>query len=136
LKKKIKYFDMTRDFTESRQTIKNAWRLLDFISRVQEGEALDEKENKEYASLQDWYAKSYKTSQQWYDEIYPPDEKGKRALTIYDPDGWDRSNWEFSFEKEKITREEFHHRVMHSTCMADKKLMEQWKAANENPPNA
>lgn len=72
------------------------------------------------------------TSKEWYDEIYPPNEEGKRALTIYDPDGWDRSNWSFSFEQEQITQEEFHMRVFRSTCMVDKKMIEEWRSQKEN----
>lgn len=115
---------------------KNAWKLLEFVQMIQDGEILTVDQEQEYTKLQEWYRVSYKSSKEWYDEVYPMNEEGKRALIIYDPDGWDRSNWEYSFEKEKITREEFDDRVMHSTCMADRKLMDQWKAANEKVANA
>jgi len=38
-------------------------------------------------------------------------------IKILDPDGWDRSpkNWDYSFNKEKITRREFEMRVCLST---------------------
>jgi hypothetical protein len=94
------------------------------VTRIQEGETLTQEEQAEYGELQKWYAQAYKTSQQWYDELYPPNEKGNRALVIYDPDGWDRMNWEYSFEKERITREEFDHRIMMSTCMMNKRLVD------------
>jgi len=59
-----------------------------------------------------------KTSQQWYDEI--PKEF---QFFIIDPDGWDRKNYEFSFKKELITKEEFVKRTLNSTCMRFNKLM-------------
>ena len=34
---------------------------------------------------------------------------------IYDPDGWDRKNFEYSFNEEKITRKEFERRLLFST---------------------
>lgn len=36
---------------------------------------------------------------------------------IMDPDGWDRQNYDFSFNIEKITEEEFQHRLAFSTIM-------------------
>ena len=53
-----------------------------------------------------------KTSKEWYEEIYP-----NREVIIMDPDGWDRSNWEFSWSEELIDKNEFAIRVMRSTCM-------------------
>lgn len=50
-----------------------------------------------------------KTSDQWYQELYA------NKLKIYDPDGWDRSNWEFSFFEEQITKGEFENRLFRST---------------------
>ena len=35
--------------------------------------------------------------------------------TILDPDGWDRSNFDYSWNKEKITYKEFVARAMRST---------------------
>jgi hypothetical protein len=55
-----------------------------------------------------------KTSQEWLDEI--PE---KFNLTILDPDGWDRKNYEFSFHEEKITKEEFDNRLCSSTIQCD-----------------
>jgi len=54
-----------------------------------------------------------KTSQEWYEEI--PKELG---FVIYDPDGWDRKNYQFSFHEEKITKQEFLNRTFSSTCLS------------------
>lgn len=51
-----------------------------------------------------------KTSEQWLSEV---DEK--YSLCILDPDGWDRNNFDYSFNKERITKEEFDTRVANST---------------------
>ena len=64
-----------------------------------------------------------KTSQQWYDEI--PKELG---FVIMDPDGWDRRNYDFSFNEELITKKEFLKRVTGSTCMSSLRVMS-WFAA-------
>jgi hypothetical protein len=53
-----------------------------------------------------------KTSIEWIAE-YPD-------ITIIDPDGWDRSNYDYSFNEEKITKEEFERRVFMSTCMINR----------------
>jgi len=50
-----------------------------------------------------------KTSEQWYAE----DESG---ITIMDPDGWDRTNYDYSFKEELVTKEEYERRKMMSTC--------------------
>lgn len=50
-----------------------------------------------------------KTSKEWYDLNPKP--------TIIDPDGWDRSNYRYSFYEELITKIEFDKRRMCSTCM-------------------
>lgn len=49
-----------------------------------------------------------KTSDEWL-KSYP-------ELTILDPDGWDRKNYDYSFYLEEITKEEFDNRVCYSTC--------------------
>ena len=36
---------------------------------------------------------------------------------IIDPDGWDRKNYEYSFNIEKITRKEFERRLVRSTIL-------------------
>lgn len=51
-----------------------------------------------------------KTSAEWYEEL------GKHYI-IHDPDGWDRKNYDYSFNKEKITKEEYQRRVMASTIL-------------------
>ena len=35
---------------------------------------------------------------------------------VYDPDGWDRTNFQYSWAEEKITYEEYEKRVAYSTC--------------------
>ena len=54
-----------------------------------------------------------KTSEEWFNELYVD------KVTIYDPDGWDRSEngWEYSWHKETITRAEFEKRLCSSTVM-------------------
>lgn len=59
-----------------------------------------------------------KTSEQWYEQI-PKEFK----FYIMDPDGWDRSNYDYSFKEELITKEEFVRRVSYSTCMHSNNLM-------------
>lgn len=58
-----------------------------------------------------------KTSKDWYAEI--PKELG---FIIYDADGWDRKNYEFSFNEELITKEEFVKRVFHSTVLSSQAI--------------
>jgi hypothetical protein len=53
-----------------------------------------------------------KTSQEWYTQLYPNHE-----VVIMDPDGWDRSNYDYSFKEEKITLAEFNRRLLMSTVM-------------------
>jgi calcineurin-like phosphoesterase family protein len=72
-----------------------------------------------------------KTSQQWYAEI--PRELG---FVIYDPDGWDRKNYEFSFNQELITKEEFIKRTFGSTVLSNKNAHEfftKWETENPAP---
>lgn len=51
-----------------------------------------------------------KTSKQWYEQI--PLE---HSLVILDADGWDRNNFDHSFNEELITKEEFDKRLSSST---------------------
>jgi len=51
-----------------------------------------------------------RTSEYWYNQI--PKEHN---LIIMDPDGWDRTNYVYSFEVEEITKEEFDKRLSYST---------------------
>jgi hypothetical protein len=53
-----------------------------------------------------------KTSAEWAETC---------GYIICDPDGWDRNNYDYSFNIEKITIEEFYHRLMRSTFMWEKK---------------
>ena len=53
-----------------------------------------------------------KTSQEWQ-EIF-------HTIKVVDPDGWDRTNFEYSWNKEKITREEYSNRIGKSTVMLNK----------------
>lgn len=50
------------------------------------------------------------TSVLWLAELYP-------EMTILDPDGWDRTNYEYSFYEEEITEEEFVNRLQQSTVI-------------------
>jgi len=47
-----------------------------------------------------------KVSSEWMKE---------KNCEIIDPDGWDRKNYDYSFNQEKITREEFYRRLALST---------------------
>lgn len=53
-----------------------------------------------------------KTSKDWQDLLMKDLE-----LQILDPDGWDRSNYDYSFNEEKISANEFRKRICRSTCM-------------------
>ena len=50
-----------------------------------------------------------KTSAQWQ-SLYPYPK-------VLDPDGWDRKNYDYSWNEELITLEEYNIRVSNSTCM-------------------
>lgn len=49
-----------------------------------------------------------KPSQEW--------QKLIKEVVVLDPDGWDRCNYEYSWEQEEITLKEFFKRVADSTC--------------------
>ena len=51
------------------------------------------------------------TSKEW---LQQPKYYG---LVVYDPDGWDRSNYEYSFNVELITEDEFKKRLARSTAI-------------------
>lgn len=38
-----------------------------------------------------------------------------KDIMILDPDGWDRTNYNFSFYEELVTEEEFNNRLLRST---------------------
>ena len=63
--------------------------------------------------MQDRNVEDLRTSKEWNELLCKPNE-----FQILDPDGWDRSNWEFSWNEELITKEEFKMRVMNSTVAA------------------
>lgn len=49
-----------------------------------------------------------KTSREWQQE--------HQEIIVYDPDGWDRLNFQHSWFEELITEEEWIKRAMNSTC--------------------
>ena len=51
-----------------------------------------------------------KTSDKWNSKYIK-----KYKMIIYDPDGWDRNNFDYSWFKEKITWEEFEKRALISS---------------------
>jgi hypothetical protein len=51
-----------------------------------------------------------KTSKKWHKKYMK-----KYGTEIYDPDGWDRSCFEYSWHIEKITWKEFERRALYST---------------------
>lgn len=55
---------------------------------------------------------SKKTSSEWYSSIYPQND-----LSIIDANGWNKSNYKYSFFEERISLEEFQNRISNSTCM-------------------
>lgn len=57
-----------------------------------------------------------KTSEQWCKELLS-------YTTILDPDGWDRSNFHYSWFEERITQKEFNNRLMNSTVSTLAELM-------------
>lgn len=57
-----------------------------------------------------------KTSIEW--SRTPP----YNTITILDPDGWDRLNFDFSFNEELISEQEFVDRLHRSTCINDESL--------------
>lgn len=57
---------------------------------------------------------SLKTSAEWILE------EEFKDLTITDPDGWDRMDYEFSWNEEKITRQQFIERLGKSTVISSK----------------
>jgi len=53
-----------------------------------------------------------KTSAEWQ-ERYPYPK-------VLDPDGWDRTNYDYSWNQEMISKKEYELRVSKSTCMFKK----------------
>lgn len=56
-----------------------------------------------------------RTSIEWYKNL-----QKHYNITILDYDGWDRDNFDYSFNEEKITSEEFDERLVKSTVIAGK----------------
>jgi hypothetical protein len=50
-----------------------------------------------------------KTSKEWQEQ-YP-------ETIVLDADGWDRQNFQYSWNEEKIPLEEYQRRIMSSTCI-------------------
>ena len=67
----------------------------------------------------EYYFQTELTSEEWL-RLVPE----KYGLVIMDPDGWDRKNYEYSFNRERITKEEFMQRVAGSTCTCNLQLWE------------
>ncbi len=55
-----------------------------------------------------------RTSAEWYANL-----QKYYSIQILDYDGWDRDNFDYSFNEEKITSEEFDRRVDASTVLAN-----------------
>jgi len=53
-----------------------------------------------------------KTSEKWHRKFMK-----EEGLVVYDPDGWDRKNFDYSWYKEKITYEEFNKRTLTSSLI-------------------
>ena len=59
-----------------------------------------------------------KTSKDWYEELNIKEKaEGTHLTVIMDPDGWDRQNYEYSFNEELITEIEFMARKGMSTVL-------------------
>ena len=50
-----------------------------------------------------------KTSDEW--------QKLNPNIVVYDPDGWDRKKFKFSWYEELITKSEYDKRLSRSTCI-------------------
>ena len=53
-----------------------------------------------------------KTSQEWQEE--------NMKTIVLDPDGWDRTNYKYSWFEEQVTLDEYNSRLSKSTCMFNK----------------
>ena len=60
-----------------------------------------------------------KSSKEWYESI-PEDWNFK----LLDPDGWDRRNFNYSFNEELITNDEFKKRLFYSTVTCSREVLE------------
>jgi hypothetical protein len=59
-----------------------------------------------------------KTSKEWYELV-----QAKTGLVIMDPDGWDRKNYDYSFNEELITKLEFDWRLSMSTIRCTPEML-------------
>lgn len=55
-----------------------------------------------------------KTSEEWWREL-----ASDLKIRLCDPDGWDRKNFDYSFNQEMITAKEFEKRLWVSTLQFD-----------------
>lgn len=53
-----------------------------------------------------------KTSREWFALLSRPE-----GVVILDPDGWDKSNFDYSFNKELITENEYYKRLLTSSMV-------------------
>jgi len=58
-----------------------------------------------------------KTSEEWNKQI-------QGEITILDPDGWDRKNFQFSWHEELIDKNEFQKRMFSSTIESNQSGLE------------
>lgn len=57
------------------------------------------------------------TSDKWYGQLLL-----SKNIKILSPEGWDRDNFDFSWHKEEITKEEFVERTLLSITTNDKNI--------------
>jgi hypothetical protein len=62
-----------------------------------------------------------KTSKEWLGKI-----PKKYKVKILDPDGWDRKNFDYSFNRELITKKHFINRLFFSTIQCDSSFYRDW----------
>ena len=55
-----------------------------------------------------------------------------KGIIIIDPDGWNRQNYTYSFEKQRITQREFERRLSHSTRTMGINERKEWKNREKN----
>lgn len=103
--------EIQKAFSEQKQM------KLDIVKReiVEEGLTEEERQKIEKNNLAS--NEDLRTSEEW--------QKICR-IKILDPDGWDRKNYSYSWNEEKITREEFEKRMANSTCQFPQDLNNIW----------
>lgn len=74
------------------------------------GETIEIKDNNQANNLKpcDCINNLKKTSQEWQNIL--------SDVKVIDPDGWDRTNYEYSWKEELITEDEYLRRCGRSTC--------------------